>query len=239
MNLRAQLATCNSNLACSLCSQYIQARSLFWRVETAAGRQTIVICTDHIPLNTVELELDQDTDNCCSSLTPRGLDIRNQLIPRIQKDWELIYSLSPDEFEQLVQDRLLYSGMQAFRTGRTNRKDGGVDIVFWIAGALPILGVVQVKHHCSPAVKTGADAVRDLAGVMLAHRFNVAFLVTNTEFTADAKAFAHENPTRIQLRDGRDVKQWIDGVFALETWQSETIKLKLCPGTTFDIPSFL
>ena len=239
MNLHIQLVTCKANIACSLCSKLIPARTLFWKAATDAGWQNFVICTDHIPSNATGLDYVDDPEQPIRVLTARCLDVRNALIPQLLESWDSIYDLTEEDFEELVLDRLLYSGMQAFRTGRSNRKDGGVDIIFWVAGDLPILGAVQVKHHRSPAQTTGPDTVRDLAGVMAAHRFNVGFIVTNTEFTDDAKAFAYDHPTRIQFRDRTDLKRWIEGNFDLRLSQSETRTLDLCPGVSFPVPNFL
>lgn len=198
----------------------------------------MAICTEHISLNSTSFEESQERGSAIVYLTAKGLDVQRDVIPKLLDNWDAVYDLNEDEFEELVLDRLLYSGMQAIRTGRANRKDGGVDIIFWTGGALPILGAVQVKHHRTANKNTDVGVIREMVGVLGLHRFNAAFVVTNTDFTDDARVEAQKSRPPIQLRDARDLKQWIEDVFSLEKWHSQSSVLELCKGVSIQVPQF-
>ena len=164
--------------------------------------------------------------------------MRKRSLRRFASDWNEIYRLTDDEFEELVWDRLVTMGLQAFRTGRSNRKDGGIDIVFWTLNFVPCLGAVQVKHHRSPGTNTSVEVVRDFAGAMLSQPFQVGIVITNTAFTQDAIWFAEQNAPRIKLRDGDALRRWTANDFISEPLRSVVRSIKLCPGVEYQVPHF-
>ena len=129
--------------------------------------------------------------------------------------------------------------LQAFRMGAANRKDGGIDAVFWTHGLFPMTGAVQIKHHRSPAAKVGPADVRGLAGAMSGHPFNVGLIVTNTSFTDDSKHQATKVTPPIQLRDGDALWKWIGDDFEIERLEFVARTAEFCKGIAVRVPQFL
>ncbi|QDT53662.1 Restriction endonuclease [Caulifigura coniformis] len=164
--------------------------------------------------------------------------LTQKVIRDLQIDPKLIYSLSPDTFEVLVCDRLSKMDFEVRRTGNVNQKDGGIDIVFWKDGPVPILGAAQAKHHRTREATTRAPEIRDFQGA-LGDEFQVGIVVTNTGFSADAKWFAEHRSTILRLRDGDELQRWIRDDFTRGLQQFDAQRtIELCPGVSIDVPWF-
>jgi len=160
------------------------------------------------------------------------------LSEQLAKEPSLVHRISPDEFEEFVCDRLFAMGFEPRRVGATNRKDGGVDVLFWprLSGAFPVLGAAQVKHHRNPDTKEGPSTVREFAGTIAGHPFDVGLLVTNTSFSPDAEWYAREHARPLRLRDLRDIRRWLLNNFSDEAeWREIPPSLELCPGVIIRI----
>jgi len=171
-------------------------------------------------------------------LTIQLIGIGQLLSQAISKEPTLIHRLTPNELEELICDRLSAMNFEPRRTGAINRKDGGVDIVFWPRqnSAFPFLGAAQVRHHSDSKVKEGPPSVRDFAGVIAGHPFNVGLLITNTSFSPDAEWFAREHAKLIRLRDFSDIRRWLWNNFDDEAeWREIPNEIELCPGVVLKI----
>jgi hypothetical protein len=226
--------------ACDLCPYVIGPGEIFWQVISECGRQTVTICTCHIPLNATGINSQSDSKIAgITSVWPEALDVRRDIIPRLLDDWDEVYNLSPDWFEELVFDRLIAMGLQPIRLGSANRKDGGIDIIFWSCTLFPMLGAVQVKHHRTLDKKTGSQEVRDLAAGMRNYHFNVGLVVTNTLFTRDAKFESEKSGSPpIQLRDGQALRKWITDDFEVEEIDFAVRTIDVCKGFGINVPQF-
>jgi hypothetical protein len=161
-----------------------------------------------------------------------------ELIRQISVDSRILQEITPDKFEDVIQNRLEAMGLSVQRTGNTNRKDGGIDFVFFPkAGAsFPFLGAVQAKHHRGRAVKTGAADVRNFVGAMACPYFQTGLLVTNTTFSPDALWFARKHEPKVRLRDFNDLVRWFAGNFDAEAeWREIPGRIELCPGYFIDL----
>lgn len=149
MNISLSQGIANRSIRCSLCDHVIEPGKVFWKGgldETECD--SLCICTGHIPLNANRMIVKPSSDESgINYIKADAVDVRNDIIPELLRDSDAIYQLTPEKFEALVFDRLIAMGLQGFRMGAANRKDGGIDIVFWTNGLLPMLGAVQVKHH--------------------------------------------------------------------------------------------
>lgn len=166
------------------------------------------------------------------------VSIRQLLTERLLADPTLIHRLTPDDFEEFICERLFVMGMEPKRIGPTNRKDGGIDIVFWPRTNVkfPFLGAAQIKHHRNPDVSEGPSTVRDFAGAIANSRFNAGILVTNTSFSPDAQWFARERAKLIRLRELDDIRRWLIGNFDDDAeWREIPSYIELCPGVTVKI----
>lgn len=238
--MKLSQATASGNIKCSLCSNIVLARELFWRVVNDSGDDVLWLCTDHFPLNTVGFDVEPATEQKPITIVQaKFLDVEREIIPALVADWNAIYGITAEEFEELVFNRILAMGHQAFRAGRANRRDGGIDIIFWTLGSVPALWAVQVKHHRSPEKHTGPDVVREFAGAISKDGFNGGMVVTNTSFTEDANWFVTNKGPLIQLRDGEHLQKWIEGDFTPIGWNFLTRTIELCPGLSVHVPQFI
>lgn len=154
--------------------------------------------------------------------TPNRVEIisgvAGDLVKRIVRSREDIYRLTPQQFEDLIIDRLAAMRYHVERVGKTNQPDGGVDIIFQPrpGDGLPFAGAVQVKHHVKPELKSGVEVVHSMAGVLERHQgaFLFGMVVTNTSFTNEAEWFVGPMQLRLRLRDGDDVMRWVEGDFS-------------------------
>lgn len=167
------------------------------------------------------------------------VDATPQLVEVLRHDPQRMDQLSPEQFELIVAERLDRMGYAVERTGGTNLKDGGIDII-----AVPKAGdvasfllAVQVKHHRGGR-STGRDAVdRLLAWQNTA--FRLGMLVTNTYFTKDALWTAAQDPARhfLRLRDFADLTRWLHRVFfSAQEWREIPDLVELAPGISVRVP---
>ena len=233
-------AMADRRIQCNLCCYVIEPGEIFWRGRLGdSGRDGLWICKSHIPLNAKRIIEEPSVDGSeIISVHADAIDIRGDMIPRLLRDVDAIYRLTPEEFEELVFDRLIAMDLQAFRLGPANRKDGGIDAVFWTRGLFPMLGAVQIKHRHSPQTKIGPAVVRDFAGAMRKHQFNVGLIITNISFTEDAKHEAGAGTVPIQLRGGDALRSWIADDFAIERLEFVTRNVEFCKGIEIRVPQF-
>ena len=123
------------------------------------------------------------------------------LIARISEDRDLIYNVTPREFEEIVEQVLRDEGFDTQLTQPT--RDGGRDIIATKAGinGKPVVFYIECKRY-SRQNKVSVDLVRALYGVQTADKVNKACLVTSSYFTHDAVNFANEQNVMIDLVDG-------------------------------------
>lgn len=160
------------------------------------------------------------------------------LTERLKANTSLIHQITPEQMEMLVCDRLYAMGFEPKRVGATNRKDGGIDVLFWprIKPSFPFLCAAQVKHHRNLKDKVGSPSVREFAGTIAGHPIHAGLLVTNTSFSPDAEWFAREHAKLIRLRGFTDIKRWLLNNFDDEAeWREFPSSIELCPGVVVRI----
>jgi hypothetical protein len=166
------------------------------------------------------------------------LGIGHVLAEKLAIDPSLVHALSPEQFEEFICDRLFAMGLEPKRTSAVNRKDGGVDVLFWprLPGAFPFLGAAQVKHHRDPKESVGPATVREFSGAIAGRPINAGLIVTNTRFSADAEWFARERSALVRLRDLADIRRWVVGNFGDDAeWREVPSSIELCPGVVIDL----
>jgi Restriction endonuclease len=139
--------------------------------------------------------------------------------------------LTPEQFEDFTANRLDKMGFHVQSVGGTNTRDGGIDLIAYpkVASVCGILIAVQVKHHKGNQ-KTGSAAVERLVA-WKDHHFNIGVLVTNTQFTRNAKFVAEREKVFLRLRDFEDVSQWIRGNLSrMHEWREFPKSIVLAPG---------
>ena len=123
----------------------------------------------------------------------------HSLILQISEDKELLYSVTPREFEQIVERVFNDAGFETVLTPAT--RDGGKDIIAtkYVMGK-PVVFYVECKKY-GREEKVGVAAIRSLYGVQTDAKINKAVLVTTSRFTSGAKEFAERQKTLIDLFD--------------------------------------
>jgi hypothetical protein len=162
------------------------------------------------------------------------VDVSALLAQRVFADPKELFNLDPAQFEEFVLGRLIAMGLRAHPVGPTNRRDGGIDIIFTPQGnfPFPFVGAVQVKHRRDPKSKIGPEPVRELMGVVATNRhFAAGMVVTNTSFTIDALEFAAKSPAILRLRGFEDMKRWVANNFTDDAeWREIPKRIELCKG---------
>ncbi len=124
-------------------------------------------------------------------VTPRLMAILRGEPSRLR---ERLRELTPSQFERFVAGLLDRAGYDVTLTGAAHRKDGGIDLVALpkarSVGAFLLAG--QIKHH-SKERRTGRAAVDRLLA-WKDSTFRLGLLVTNTDFTLDARWVAERAP---------------------------------------------
>ena len=169
----------------------------------------------------------------------RVVEFSPELLRFLQEDPTRLRSLTPEQFERFVAERLDRMGYNVKLTGETNRKDGGIDLTavprLARVGSVVIAG--QMKHH-SGGQTTGRDAVDRLLAWKDSY-FGVGLLVTNTSFTRDAVWAAQQerNARFLRLRDFTDLKRWLQDQYGSEQdWREIPDRIELGPGVLIEIP---
>ena len=170
----------------------------------------------------------------------RVVEFSPELLRFLQEDPDRLRSLTPDEFERFVANRLDRMGYSVTLTGASNRKDGGIDLIAVPRtanlGSVVIAG--QMKHHRGDQ-KTGRDAVDRLLAWKDSRYFGVGLLATNTAFTKDAiwTAEQERNARFLRLRDFTDLKRWLQDQWGTEEdWREIPDKVEVAPGVVVEIP---
>jgi hypothetical protein len=235
---------------CAFCGSSIRKGEYYYRDDPhpmaryhrgQTARQICVRCIDgdiyvQEERETDQLELPFDKP-IVQPVRVQLVDVTRILLERLRVDPGELNRISAAQLQEVACERLSAMGFEARQTGAINRKDGGIDIVFWNRGQFPILGAAQVKHHQDQNKSNGSDVIRDFRGALAVYPFQFGVVITNTMFTADAHWFAENQRGFIRLRDGEDLRRWIrDEFVADELWRAVPRRITLCPGVVIDIP---
>ncbi len=131
------------------------------------------------------------------------------LLEWLQEDPTRVAKLSPEQFENLVADRLTRLGLVVIKTGTTFTPDGGIDLIAYPqSSSVPYLLAAQIKHSRKNR-PVSASVVRDFRGAIAPLPIDIGMIVTNTSFTPDAEWTARQLPKIIRLRDLENLKRWL------------------------------
>lgn len=130
-----------------------------------------------------------------------------RLIIDINEDDDLIYRISPREFEKIIEQLLKDQGFETELTQET--RDGGKDIIatkMEVGG--PIVFYIECKHY-GERNKVNLNDVRALYGVHSADRINKSMIVTTGRVTRDARTFIEERKTHMSVIEIEDIRDLI------------------------------
>lgn len=125
-------------------------------------------------------------------------------IDRVLENKNVMYQLTPREFEELVAEIFSQQGYNVKITPAT--RDGGYDMIATredIKG-IPYAILIECKRY-TPGHKVGVQLVRSLRGVQSDQGANKAILITTSLFTKDARDYAARHKYLISLMDVNDL----------------------------------
>lgn len=111
------------------------------------------------------------------------------------------------EFEDFIANLLRQKGFKVTQTDYSN--DGGVDLIAeYFKPLFSGKYIVQCKNYTNNLV--GQPELRDLYGVVMSEKANKGILITNSDFTTQAKNFAKDK--NLELINGSVLNSLIEGV---------------------------
>jgi len=183
--------------------------------------------TDYLNNNGFEIELNpnsklsieqiQALNNSKTNKTiddSRVIDYTWKLIDDLKLDYNIIFEITPEQFEKIVAEFLIQSGFTVRLNGKTNQKDGGIDIIAWKKEILTIVVAIQVKFKTFKDKKVTSSEVRDFKGSLAINDyFTAGMVVTNTDFTVDARWIEEQINSKLELKNYKDLKKWMNKNF--------------------------
>lgn len=165
------------------------------------------------------------------------VNVTNEVIRWLAADPGRLSQLTPQLFEELVANRFAKMNFEVIKTGHTNQRDGGIDLLAYPhSSPIPFLLGIQVKQrrYCG---SVGSPTVREFRGAIQQQPIDVGMIVTNAHFTPDATWLAAREPQVIRLRDLTALRSWIADQFELKAATEEMPEtLELARGRTIELP---
>lgn len=148
------------------------------------------------------------------ALDTKVIDYTWKLLEDLKKDYSLIFQITAEEFEKLVHEFLLQNGFTVKSNGVTNRKDGGIDLIAWKKDIINIVIAVQVKFKTKHKNLVTTGEVRDFKGALsINDYFTAGMVVTNTDFTPDARWIEEQLNSKLELKNYSDIENWLNKNF--------------------------
>lgn len=134
-------------------------------------------------------------------------DINTRLLRELAMRPQLMHSLEPRKFEELVAKLLEDQGCDITLTKRT--RDGGYDLLGRMqAGPTNFIFLAECKRY-APENKVGVEVVRGLYGVTEIQKANLGLVITTSSFTKDAREEKLRIGPRIDLKEYSDLCSWL------------------------------
>lgn len=130
-----------------------------------------------------------------------------QMIMEIAHNPEMIYNISPREFEEIIERVLQDQGFETALTQQT--RDGGRDIIATkYEMGKPVVFYIECKRYGRQNA-VGVSIVRSLYGVQSSDRINKAILVTTGHVTRGARRFVEQQNTMMSIIDVDEIHDLI------------------------------
>lgn len=134
--------------------------------------------------------------------------VEREILAYFGRHPELLHSLPPRKFEELIASVFRQSGFDVELTPET--RDGGIDIIAvrkdgLVGGSIHL---IECKRYL-PHNKVGIGVVQRLLGVVEQHRATKGIIVTTSSFSRDAVAVAESAKHRLALNEYTKVATWL------------------------------
>jgi len=135
-------------------------------------------------------------------------DVEREVLAYFGRHPEVLHSLPPRKFEELVAAVFRQSGFDVELTPET--RDGGIDIIAVRKDSLlgEGLHLVECKRYI-PGNTVGIGVVQRLLGVVEQHRATKGIIVTTSTFTRDALEVAQNARHRLALNEYSTLAHWL------------------------------
>ncbi len=134
-------------------------------------------------------------------------DVSQELLGSLQRNPDLVYQLTPRQFEEVTATLFEKLGYDVTLTPAS--KDGGKDLYIARTDAIgSFLYYVECKRY-APDRPVGVGLVNALTGVVEGGRATAGLLLTTSRFTAGARAVQDRWQYRLSLKDYSDFKQML------------------------------
>jgi HJR/Mrr/RecB family endonuclease len=132
-----------------------------------------------------------------------------RIITDIYQDNKKIYTIQPNDFEDMIAELLRSQQFEVELTKRT--RDGGYDLIAVKSlGDFAIRFLVECKRHAADR-KIGVGIVRSFRDVINTQGANKGIIVTSSYFSPDAKKERLKGkPYMLDFRDHDDVINWVN-----------------------------
>ena len=136
------------------------------------------------------------------------MDVEREVLAYFGRHPELLHSLPPRKFEELVAAVFRQGGFEVELTPET--RDGGIDIIAIRKDALAGNGLhlIECKRYL-PGNTVGIGVVQRLLGVVEQHKATTGIVVTTSTFTRDALEVAQSARHRLALNEYSKVAGWL------------------------------
>jgi len=125
--------------------------------------------------------------------------VNKSLIDKVAKNPDILYSIQPREFEEMVCELFERKGYKVKLTKQTH--DGGKDIIILNDSMLGDLIFYAECKRFSKNRPVDVSLVRELYGVVEADRATAGIMVTTSYYSEKAKEYRNKIKTRMQLID--------------------------------------
>jgi restriction system protein len=133
--------------------------------------------------------------------------VNEELLELLKSKPELLRTLTPRKFEELVAELLERLGYKTELTPAS--KDGGFDIYAAKKdGVATLLYLVECKRYVPPN-KVGVEIVRGLHGTVSEKNATGGIVATTSLFTAGAREFQRKLEYRMELHDYAGIQEWL------------------------------
>lgn len=135
-------------------------------------------------------------------------DIELEILAYFGRHPELLHSLPPRKFEELIASVFRQAGFEVELTPET--RDGGIDIIAVKKDGYSgnSLHLIECKRYL-PNNTVGIGVVQRLLGVVEQHRATKGIVVTTSSFTRDAIIVAESAQHRLVLNEYSKVSGWL------------------------------
>lgn len=134
--------------------------------------------------------------------------LEDEMLAYFRQHPDLLYSLPPRKFEELVAAIFKNNGFTVQLTPET--RDGGVDIIAVQHSAFTgeTVNLIECKRY-SPTQKVGIGVVQRLIGAVYQRQATKGVIVTTSFFSRDAQQAAESCKHMLALKDYYSIQSWL------------------------------